>query len=162
MRWFTRGFACFAFLAAVLLAAADRGSTTAAAAGGDKDKKKDDHHEIGPRGGPVAEWGDEKYHVEIIVDHSKKTATAYILGGDIKKASPIAAASIKVTFTSLKPAVQVVLKADPDKGDPKGNSSRFVGMHDRLGEKFYLKGSVSGKVGDLPYAGDFELKEKKK
>ncbi|MBI2805528.1 MAG: hypothetical protein HYX68_11175 [Planctomycetes bacterium] len=161
MRWFTRGFACFAFLAAVLLAAADSVPTTAAAAAGGKDKKEG-HHEIGPRGGPVAEWGDEKYHVEIIVDHSKKTATAYILGGDIKKASPIAAASIKVTFTSLKPALQVVLKADPDKGDPKGSSSRFVGMHDKLGQKFKLKGSVSGKVGDLPYAGDFELKEKKK
>ena len=162
MRWFTRGIVCFAFLTAVLLVAADGGLTTAVAAGGQKDKKKDDpHHEKGPHGGPIAEWGDEKYHVEITVDNAKKTATAYILDGDAKKASPIKADSIKVTFTSVKPALQVVLKADPDKGDPKGSSSRFVGTNDKLADKIHLKGSVSGKVGDLPYAGDFELKDKK-
>lgn len=161
MRWFTRGIACFAFLTAVLLLiAADGGSTTAVAAGGQKDKKED-HHDKGPHGGPIAEWGDEKYHVEITVDHGKKTATAYILDGSVKKASPIAAESIKVTFTSFKPAVQIVLKADPVKGDPKGSSSRFVGMHEKLAEKVKLKGQVSGKVGDLPYAGQFEEKDKK-
>jgi hypothetical protein len=160
MRWFTRGIACFAFLAAVLLVTAD-GTRTAAHGAGQKDKKKDEHHDKGPHGGPIAEWGDEKYHVEITVDHSKKTATAYILDGSVKKAAPISAASIKVTFTSYKPAVQVVLKADPDKGDPKDSSSRFVGMHDKLAEKVKLKGTVSGKVGDVPYAGEFEEKDKK-
>jgi hypothetical protein len=162
MRWFTRGIVCFALLTAVLLAATGSVSTTAAAAGGDKDKKKEEHPEIGPRGGPLAEWGDEKYHVEVTVDHGKKTATAYILDGSAKKASPIAAASIKVTLTSLKPTVQIILKADPEKGDPKGTSSRFVGMHDKLAEKGKLVGEVSGKVGDLPYVGKFEQKDKGK
>lgn len=161
MRWFIRGIACFTFLAAVLAIAAD-GSKTTALAVGQKDKKKDDAaHEKGPHGGPIAEWGEEKYHVEITVNHEKKTVTAYILDGDIKKAAPIAAPSIKLTLTSVKPAVQLVLKADPDKGDPKGSSSRFVGMHDKLADKVLLKGAVSGKVGDVPYVGNFEEKAKK-
>ena len=161
MRWFNRGIACFAFLTAALLFAAGGDSTSAVAVAGENDKKKEAHPEKGPHGGPLAEWGDEKYHVEITVDSEKKTATAYILDGEAKKASPIAAASIKVTFTSVKPALQVVLKADPVKGDPKGSSSRFVGMNDKLADKIKLKGQVSGKVGDLPYAGEFELKDKK-
>jgi hypothetical protein len=176
MTWFIRGFACFAILAAGLLVAPgcnktpDKGSDpkkkdTAAKKDDGGKGKEHDHPEKGPHGGPLAEWGEEKYHAEFTVDHDKKEATVYILDGSAKKASPIAAESIMLTITSFKPSVKITLKSAPDKGDPKGSSSRFVGAHDKLAEKVEYQGEISGKVGDTPYVGKFEEKddhEKKK
>ena len=170
MTWFTRGFACFAILVAGLLVApgcnkapdkekpADPKKKDAAAKKDDS-TKKDDHAEKGPHGGPLAEWGEEKYHAEFTVDHDKKQATVYILDGSAKKASPIAAETISLTVTSFNPSVKITLKADPEKEDPKGSSSRFVGMHDKLGEKMDFKGQISGNVGNTPYVGKFEEKD---
>src|SRR5690242_5939430 len=47
-----------------------------------------DHHGSGPHGGTVTEWGDGNYHVEFTVDHDKKEAVVYILGGDAKTPAP--------------------------------------------------------------------------
>lgn len=171
MIWFTRGFACFAILVAGLLVApgcnktpnkekpADPKKKEEATAKKDDGKKKDDHAEKGPHGGPLAEWGEEKYHAEFTVDHDKKQATVYILDGSAKKASPIAAETISLTITSFNPSVKVTLKAAPDKDDPKGSSSRFVGMHDKLAEKVEYKGQISGTVDKTPYVGKFDEKD---
>jgi len=127
-------------------------------------KKKDgkaphDHPDAGPHGGALAEWGDEEYHAEFTVDHGKKQATVYILDGSAKKAAPIAAETVNLTLTHAKPAVQITLKADPDKDDPKGKSSRFVGAHDKLGEERPFEGELSTKIGDTPYTGTFHEEE---
>jgi hypothetical protein len=133
----------------------------------DKDKKtpgkEDDHDEIGPHGGPLAEWDHNKYHAEFTVDREKKKTTVYILDNTAKKAAPIPADSeVKVTLTKFKPAVQITLKADPEKDDPKGKSSRFVGTHDKLADKALFEGEISGKVGDTPYVAPFVEEDKDK
>jgi hypothetical protein len=118
-----------------------------------------DHPDAGPHGGALAEWGDEKYHAEFTVDHGKKQATVYILDGDAKKAAPIAATTIDLAITNVKPLVRVALKADPQKDDPKGQASRFVGTADELGKEMEFKGEISGNVAGTPYTGSFEEKE---
>src|SRR5215213_1395788 len=82
-------------------------------------------HGAGPHEGVVTDWGGGKYHVEFTVDHVKKEATVYILGGDEKTPAPVKAS--KVTLSINDPAFEVELQAQPQPGEADGASSRFVG-----------------------------------
>ena len=128
-------------------------------------EEEHDDHGPGPHGGTLVEWGDShKYHLEFTVDHKKQQATVYVLGPDAKKPAPIKAD--KLTLNIKEPAFQVDLKADPEKADPAGQASRFVGTHEKLGKEQEFEGSISGEVDGKPYVGDFkeepEAKEEKK
>jgi len=111
-------------------------------------------HGSGPHGGTLADWGGGKYHVEFTVDHNKQEATVYILGDDEKSPSPIKAKEIQLSIKD--PAMQVALKASPQKDDPEGSASRFVGNHKSLGVVQEYAGTISGVVDDTPYTGDFK------
>jgi hypothetical protein len=115
--------------------------------------------EKGPKGGPAAEWGKEEYHVEIIVDAKAGTVTGYVYGNDddLKngKRKPIDSKTLTVSFKT-DPAVTVKLEPAPEKDDPTGKSSKFVGKSDSLPKEGKLMGTVSGKVGNKPYTGDFK------
>lgn len=130
-------------------------------AGGDSKKKGGHHHdhpEKGPHGGPLAEWGDEEYHPELVLDAEKKTATVYILDGEVKKAVPIEATSIKLTLKIESPPVTIELKAEPQKDDPAGKASRFSATHEKFGSKLDPEKIVaSGKVKGKPYQGSFHV-----
>ena len=116
--------------------------------------------EVGPHKMPVAEWGDEEYHVEVIPDAKAGTVTLLVYGDheDLHKAKrkAIDAKSISVAFKN--PALTVKAAPSPDKGDPAGKSSRFVGKADGLDKLGKLEGTVSGKVGSKVYSGDFKQK----
>jgi hypothetical protein len=134
-----------------------------------KDKKMDsarkdddhDHEDKGPHDGVIVHWGGAKhdYHPEFTVDHKTKKATVYILGPDAKKLKAIPSESITVTISNVKPPVQITLKADRQENDPEGKSSRFSGTHDALVTEMDFKGTISGKVGDKVYSGDFDEKD---
>ncbi|MEE2641349.1 MAG: hypothetical protein VX768_12035 [Planctomycetota bacterium] len=109
-----------------------------------------------PHGGTIADWGGGKYHVEFVVNHDKQEATVYILGGDAKSSAAVDAKEL--TLTIKDPALTVSLNAVPEESDPEGRSSRFVGKHDGLGEVREYEGSITGKVGDTPYSGNFKEK----
>ncbi|MEX2288120.1 MAG: hypothetical protein WD648_13580 [Planctomycetaceae bacterium] len=120
---------------------------------------KADHHENGhehgdgPHDGTLADWGGGKYHVEFVVDHDKKEATVYILGSDEKTPTPIKATEIQLSIKS--PAFQVALKAAPQKGDPEGSSSQFVGTHENLGKVQEFSGTITGEIEGTPFTGEF-------
>jgi len=120
-------------------------------------KKEHDHPDTGPHGGPFAEWGEEKYHVEFTVDHEKKAATVYVLGPDAKTHKAIPSKELLLALKT-KPPILITLKPDPqaDMGDKDGNSSRFVGTHEELGKKVDFEGTISGEVGKSPFTGDFK------
>jgi hypothetical protein len=125
----------------------------------DNDKKgKDDHphgHGVtGPHGGVLIELGDEEYHGEFTVDHKKKEVVVYILGGDAKKAVPIEAKEIDLAIK--EPKFSIKLKAAPQEGDPAGQASAFKGTHDNFGKEQDFAGTVSMKIKDKPYVGEFE------
>jgi len=104
-----------------------------------------DHAEKGPHGGLILEWGNHELHAELVFDRAKKQATAYVWDHDLKKHVPIKAEAVKLTLTNESPPVEIMLKAAPAKGDPEGKSSKFVGTHDKLGEKAKLKGKLGWK-----------------
>jgi hypothetical protein len=161
-----------ALLAALALAAGcgrsqpePKGGQDSSAAADTRGKggKEEDHSQgAGPHGGAVADWGGGKYHIEFTVSHPKQEARVYTLGADGKKPAPIKAKDGQLLLTirgvkeADKEAFQVVLKADPQKGDPEGTASCFAGKHERLGKEQELQGTGSGEVGGKRYVGDFK------
>lgn len=117
------------------------------------------HPTEGPHGGALVEWGAEEYHLELLLDHSKKEVTVYVLDGDAKKVVPIKAETLTMTVTNVKPPVTVTLKANPDTGDAAGSSSRFIGTHEVLAKE--VEGEINGKVGETPFSGEFKDKNHK-
>jgi hypothetical protein len=133
-------------------------STTPAATKTSEPAKETKHaaHGAGPHEGAVADWGGGKFHVEFTVDHDKKEATVYILGDDEKTPSPVKAKDGELLLTVTQPAFQITLKAAPQKSDPEGTASAFVGKDDKLGVVQEFAGSISGEVDGTPYTGDFK------
>jgi hypothetical protein len=125
-----------------------------------------DHtHGAGPHGGALADFGGDKYHVEFTVDHPTQQATVYVLVNDPKFTDDkLPAAPIKATDGELALSIkgpksgqwQMVLKANPQQGDPEGKSSRFVGKHEKLGVEQEFEGDIEGDVEGAHYTGHFK------
>ena len=119
------------------------------------DGERDDHdHGGGPHGGVISDWGDGDYHVEFTVDHDRREATVHVMGSDAKTPAPIPAEALLLSIE--QPPFQLQLSPQPIEGEPDGASSRFVGRDDRLGVVQEFAGTISGKVGGVPYASDFD------
>jgi hypothetical protein len=117
-----------------------------------KENAKDEHPEAGPHGGPLAEWGKDEYHGELVIDHDAKMVIVYILDGTAKNAPKIdheKITDVKVSVVGAKPEISVMLKHDPKKSDDKGIA--FVGTDDVFAKKeeakFKLDWKVKGKDG---------------
>ena len=121
-----------------------------------KGGKNDHTHGAGPHGGALADWADGKYHVEFTVSHPDEEATVYILGSDEKSAVPIKAKDAQLLLKIKEPAFEVVLKSTPQKSDPEGKSSRFVGNHKKLGLVQEFAGTISAEVDGTQYTGEFK------
>lgn len=117
----------------------------------------DEHgHGAGPHDGTLADWGGGKYHVEFTVDHGKREAVVYVLGGDEKTPEPIAAQGGVLLLAIKDPSFQVELKSEPQSQDAPGKSSRFVGKHEKLGTVQEFAGLISGVIDGTPYVGEFK------
>ncbi|AMV28709.1 hypothetical protein VT84_30165 [Gemmata sp. SH-PL17] len=118
--------------------------------------------EVGPHKGPVAEWGDEEYHLEVVADAKTGDVTVYVYGNhsDLHKgrAKAIEAKSLVLALKTTDPATTVKLEAKPAKDDPQGKSSVFVAKNDAFKTDKKLAGTISGKLGTKPYSGDFKQK----
>lgn len=125
-----------------------------------KAAKEDHEHGEGPHGGAIGDWGGGKYHFEFTVSHPKKEARVYILGSDETTPAPIKAKDgqllLSVKGVKTKESFEVTLKADPQKGDPEGKASSFVGTHEKLGVEQEFEGTVSGEADGTPYTGTFK------
>ncbi len=127
-----------------------------------QEKKKDaDHEDIGPHKGPAAEWGDEEYHLEFVPDAKTGTVTVYVYGDHraLHKGISVAIDS-KSLLLALKTTPPITIKLDPKPGkdDKGGKSSVFVGKHEIFTKEMKFAGTISGKVGNKPYSGDFKQK----
>ena len=119
------------------------------------------HSHVGPHKGPVAEWGEEEYHLEVVPDAKAGTVTVYVYGDhdELHKAIPraIDAQGLVLTIKADK-AVTIKLDPKPQEKDPKGKASVFTGKHEVFGKQAKLTGTISGKAGGKPYSGDFKQK----
>ncbi|MCC6420178.1 MAG: hypothetical protein IT429_18235 [Gemmataceae bacterium] len=164
MRSIERLIGCATLAATLALAAGctsrpedGKGKDGQAATDKGKVAPKHDHPTRGPHGGALAEWGEEKYHVEFTLDRARGQVAVYVLDGSAKKPAPVKAEgdTLTLTVTSLKPPLAMTLKADPQEGDPKGQASRFTGGDKQLVGQKGVEGEIGGKVGDTPYTGTF-------
>ena len=112
------------------------------------------HSVIGPHGGPLADWDDGAFHLEVVPDRDAGTVTVYVLDRWAKKPKPIEAGALTLT---LKTDPETVVRLEPpsDAENPAGRFSRFTGRHPVLQGKTKLTGNVSGTVGGKAYVGDF-------
>ncbi len=121
---------------------------------------KPEHHdaEEGPHGGAIAEWEGHGVHLhaEFTVKHEAEEATVYILGEDEKTAKPIAVTEISVTLKD--PAVTIKLAAAPEKDDPKGMASRFVGKEKALKDPKDYEGTIGAMIDGKKFEGSFKEK----
>lgn len=121
---------------------------------------EDDH--VGPHKGPVAEWGEEEYHLEVVADTKTGEVTVYVYGDHNElhkgKAAAIDSKSLKLALKTTEPATTVTLEPKPAKDDPAGRASVFTGKHDAFKTDKKLAGTISGKIGTKPYSGDFKAK----
>lgn len=119
------------------------------------------HDHVGPHKGPVVEWGDEEYHPELVFDAKAGTVTVYVYGDhDDLHAKKLKAIDSKSLTLVLKtsPATTIKLEPTPEKDDPAGKSTKFVGKHDALKAEKKWEGTLGGKVGTKPYSGEFKQK----
>lgn len=118
--------------------------------------------EVGPHKGPVVEWGDEEYHLEVVADAKTGEVTVYVFGNhdDLHKgkAKAIDAKTLTLSLKTTDPATTVKLEAKPTKDDPQGKASVFVAKNDAFKTDKKLVGTISGKLGTKPYSGDFKQK----
>lgn len=130
------------------------------------------HPEVGPHKGALIELGDEEYHAEIVFDEDKDIVTVYLLDGHAKEAVTSDAKDIAINLKHDGKGAQFKLKAQPQKGDPEGKSSRYGAKSEDLmhaihekdaGPKLSLKikgKTFTGKID--PHVHDHEHEAEKK
>jgi hypothetical protein len=107
----------------------------------EKEKDKhDDHDEIGPHGGPLAEW--PPYHAEFTSDPATKTVVVYVLDETTKKAADLEPSRIsKVKLVIAGEKVDLDLAHDAKKSGPTGIA--YTGTHDFFGKDTSFSGNLS-------------------
>lgn len=91
------------------------------------------HAEHGPHEGALIELGEEEYHGEIVVDDDKDVVTIYVLDNKAKEAVLLDAKDVVINLKHGGKGVQYKLKAQPQKGEAEGKSSRYsVKSHDLI------------------------------
>jgi hypothetical protein len=123
--------------------------------------REDDDH-LGPHKGPVAEWGEEEFHLEVVADRKTGDVTVYVYGDhkDLHKgkAAAIDSKTLTLSLKTTDPTTTIKLEPKPAKDDPSGRSSVFVGKSDAFKTEKKLVGTIGGKIGSKPYSGDFKQK----
>src|SRR5262245_29122889 len=126
----------------------------------DKAQKDDDHdHGPGPHKGTVFEFFNHKYHLEFKPDHDKREARIWVLDKSAKKPAPIKCD--KLTVMIKDPSMTIEMKPQPQKDDPPGTASEFVGKHDKLAQEKEYEGDVHGEIDGKPATGKFKEEEPK-
>jgi len=108
------------------------------------------HRHEAPHGGALVELEHEALNLELLVDPSTGTMTAWVLDGHCENAVRIPQEAIELTLVLGGTAAAVRLDAveNPLTGEKKGDTSQFRGAHDGLRGAGEFAGTVrSVKVG---------------
>lgn len=127
-----------------------------------------EHAEVGPHKGSLVELGDEEYHAEIVHDEKAGTVTIYLLGSDAKSTVTTEAKEVVINAKVKGKAVQMKLKAAPQKGDKTGTTSCFASKSKELMEllddeavKPVLRVTIAGKTFNGAIEHDHEHEDEK-
>jgi hypothetical protein len=125
-----------------------------------KDEKGHEHGEVGPHGGPLADW-DDTYHAEFTVVPAEKKVIVFILDNKAEKAPTIAVDKITEIKLNLKAPTKVEdleLKHDAKLSGEKGIA--YTGTHDAFAKEGDFEGVIRGKVDGKEYRDGFKTKKK--
>jgi hypothetical protein len=109
----------------------------------------------GPHGAPIASWADV-YLLEVCIDRAAKEATVYVSKGSVLQSEALPTATLTLQLTNVDPPMDIQLNAAPSEEDPKGSASSYRGTNDVFASDAAFYGTVSGKVGDNEYVGEFD------
>jgi hypothetical protein len=117
------------------------------------------HPEEGPHHGHLIELGEEEYHAELTHDDATKTITVYLLDGKAEKPVPISEPEILVNLVVDGAPIQAKLLANPQEGDPAGQSSRFSITDEKVMVALQAEraaGRLNVTIAGKPYTGNIE------
>ena len=116
----------------------------------------DDHGHEGPHHGVIVEFGNEEYHGEVVHDDATGTVTVYLLDSSAKKLATTTATEAVINLKHGDTAEQFKLPAQPEEGNPEGQTSRFSLTDKELIEHLDEAASAAKlniTIGDTPYSG---------
>ena len=114
------------------------------------------HPSEGPHHGPLIELGNEEYHVEVVHDDATGAVTLYLLDAHAEKVVTTTATEAVINLKHGDTPEQFKLAAQPEEGNPAGQTSRFTLTDMELVE--HLHEAAAGvklniTIGDTPYSG---------
>lgn len=114
------------------------------------------HPTEGPHHGALVELGNEEYHAEVVHDDKTGTVSVYLLDGRAEKAIMTTATEVVINLKHDDTPEQFKLPAQPEEGNPVGQTSRFTLTDKELVE--HLDDAAAGAklnitIGETPYSG---------
>jgi hypothetical protein len=109
----------------------------------------------GPHGAPIASWADS-YLLEVCIDRAAKEATVYVSKVSVLHPEALPTATLTLELTNIDPPMDIQLNASPLEEDPKGSASCYRATNDVFASDAAFYGTVSGKVGENDYVGEFD------
>ena len=114
------------------------------------------HATEGLHHGVLVELGNEEYHAEVVHDDATGTVTVYLLDSSAKKSATTTATEATINVKHGDTAEQFKLPAQPEDGNPAGQTSRFTLINKELVEHLDEAASAAKlniTVGGTPYFG---------
>ncbi|MBI3463953.1 MAG: hypothetical protein HY000_12980 [Planctomycetes bacterium] len=111
------------------------------------------HTHVGPNGGRLIVLGDEDYHAEFVIDHTKGAVTVRILDRTGRKPVEIEQRTITLNFKCQGRPHQIQLAAAECPESQASKSSCFTGTSDLLRGDCELTGRLGVVIGGKPYSG---------
>lgn len=136
--------------------AAPSGTVTTPPPGAEAGHAEHAHATEGPHHGVIVEFGNEEYHAEVVHDDATGTVTVYLLDSSAKKAATTTATEAVINLKHGDTAEQFKLLAQPEEGNPEGQTSRFTLTDKELVEHLDEAASAAKlniTIGDTPYSG---------
>jgi hypothetical protein len=103
------------------------------------------HEHHAPHGGTLVELGEEAAHIELVLDRSSGSLTAYVLDGEAEESVRIAQPSLDLVIDAPGPAGRVLplaARANVLTGETVGDSSEFGATDGALQTGGTIKGQV--------------------
>ena len=115
-----------------------------------------DHPSEGPHHGVLVELGNEEYHAEVVHDDATGTVTVYLLDAGAKKSVTSDATEVIINVKHGDKPEQFKLLAQPQDGEPAGQSSRYSLTNKELAEHLHEEATaprISLMIGGQPFSG---------
>ncbi len=120
------------------------------------------HPTEGPHHGVLVELGNEEYHAEIIHDDTTGIVTIYLMDGHAEKTVTTSATEVIINLKHGDTPEQYKLFAQPEDGNPTGQTSRFSLTDKELAghlDDAATAAKLNITIGDTPYSGAIPVED---